>query len=161
VSLPASTTFDHEILTSIRRILTAVDQHSKYLARSHGITVSEFTCLTTLATEGTMTVEDLREALCLSPGVVAGLLASLERKGYVMQKRHSPGSVGTRVEITVSGRAITSQTPGSPQISLVEGLHHFPDDEKLAMLAALRRVLDLMKVGEANAAPILDVGPLS
>jgi DNA-binding MarR family transcriptional regulator len=137
-----------------------VDQHSRYLARHHGITVSEFTCLTTLAKEGPMTVRDLRETLCLSPGVVAGFLSSLERKGYVMQRRRSPGSEGTRVEITVSGRALTRQTPGSPQLSLVEGLHHLPDDEKLAMLGALRRVLDLMGAGEVEAAPILDVGPL-
>jgi DNA-binding MarR family transcriptional regulator len=159
-AVPPPTKFDHEILQAIRRIIRAVDQHSRFLVGHHGITVPQLMCLLVLDAEGTLSIGTLSQRVYLTPSTVTGIVDRLERKGHVVRVRGLSDRRVVEVRITETGHKVAGAAPDPLQTRLVEALHHVPDDEKLSMLGILRRLLALMEVGEIPAAPILEVGPL-
>ena len=78
------------VLSAIRRIVHAVDSHSKELERALGITLPQLVMLRAIRTLGEVTTGRLSAAASLSPATVTTILDKLEARRPARGHRHAP-----------------------------------------------------------------------
>jgi DNA-binding MarR family transcriptional regulator len=153
------------VLVAIRRIIRAVDLHSKRLLTSHGLTGPQLVALNELIRAGEETVTGLAKRISLSQGTVTAILDRLENRGYVARTRSDEDRRRVLVRTTDEGREIAAAgRPYLLQERFVDQYDRLAEWEKMMILSALARVAQMMEIDEdrlEDASPILVTGPLS
>ena len=149
-----------QMLREIRRIVRRIGQHSRALARRSGLTVPQVLCLKALDGLGKeITLSALAAEVQLSAGTVSRLVDRLEARGLLRRVRGDTDRRKVWIELTVKGRREVADLPAPLQEDFVERLHRLPAKERESLLAALRRVNELMEAEEIDAAPVLSPDP--
>src|SRR5690554_7088899 len=76
-----------EVLVALRRVIRATDMHSKYLAKTTGLTAPQILLLQTLRDRGQVTIGELAQDMSLSQATVTTILDRLEKRGLVYRQR--------------------------------------------------------------------------
>lgn len=150
---------DLRVLRAFRRIIRAIDLHSRRLEADHHITGPQLIALNAVS-EGPIATSELARRVHLSPSTIVGILDRLEGKGLVARQRSTQDRRLVYVELTPEGRKLAAHAPSPLQDRLAEALGALPRAEQQAIAAALEKVVGLMEAREIDAAPILDTGPL-
>jgi DNA-binding MarR family transcriptional regulator len=158
-SLPEN--YELRILQSIRRIIRAVDIHSRKLFSTSKLTGPQLLSLITIAENGPLTSVDLGKQIYLSPSTIVGILDRLEQKELVSRTRDREDRRRVFVEVTPTGRKVVEDAPSPLQDRLAEALINLPDLERATIALSLERIVDLMEAGQIDAAPILETGPIA
>lgn len=148
------------ILRALRRIVQAIDVHSRKLAQQHDITSPQLVTLLCVAEEGPLTLSGIAERVHVSSGTVVGILHRLESKGLVRRDRDTQDRRLVYVTITALGRRLAETAPSPLQDTFAEALHRLPELEQIAIAMSLERVVDLMQARGLDAAPLLETGEL-
>lgn len=156
----SQTSFDLWIFRSLRRIMRAVDIHSRKLASEFMVTGPQLLSLQTLHDDGPLTTSALAKLVHLSNSTVVGILDRLEQKGWVERTRSDGDRRVVVVTITQSGEDFLAQAPGLLQDRLATGLRRLPEKEQLAIAQALETVVELLEMDKQEAAPLLEAGPI-
>lgn len=147
------------VLRSLRRIIRAVDRHSKLLQQAQDLTSPQLVCLLTLVRQGPLTLKALSQAIDLSPSTTVGVVDRLAAKGLAVRARSLIDRRQVRVSTTPAGEAAAAQAPSPLQHRLVAGLRALPEAEQLLLAQALERVGELMGATDLDASAILDLAP--
>jgi DNA-binding MarR family transcriptional regulator len=149
-----------EILTSLRRIIRAVDIHSRKLKMAHDLTAPQLVCLLTVVESAPLTATELARRVHLSASTLVGILDRLEAKSLIRRVRGAADRRVVHVEATPRGQATASRAPSPLQDGLAAALGRLPRREQVTIAESLERIVDLMEAGDIEAAPILDTGKL-
>jgi len=149
--------YDQLILRSLRRIVRAMDIHSRRLRLTHEITGPQLVCLLELVARGPMPIKKLAEDVSLSASTVVGVLDRLESKGLVMRHRDLRDRRVVNVSATPTGVALVGQGPSPLQEGLANALNSLPDIEQATIALSLQRIVDLMETRQL-ASPGADTG---
>ncbi|MES2918504.1 MAG: MarR family transcriptional regulator [Pseudomonadota bacterium] len=149
------------VLRAIRRIIRAVDLHSKTLQQAQDITAPQLVCLLTLVRLGALTLKALSQAIDLSPSTTVGVVDRLAAKGLVERTRSASDRRQVRVSATAAGHALARQSPSPLQDRLVARLGALPVAEQLQLAGALERLVGLMGADAIDASAILDLAPIT
>lgn len=149
-----------EILTAIRRIIRAIDQHSRRLMARHGLTAPQLVVLRILVDGGESSVGALAERVSLSQPTVTGILGRLERRGLIGRSRSAFDRRRVLVHATDVGRALLAGAPPALQEQFLERLAELDDWEQSLILSSLQRVVHMMEATGIEAAPLLVSGPI-
>jgi len=144
--LPAN----HDIFMDLRRIMSAMDVHSRGLADRHGLTGPQMLCLRQLATAGSLASGALARAMALKPPTLTGILDRLEQRGFVSRERRPEDKRQVRVSLTALGRQIVRELPSPLQDRFESRLKALPLEEQAGIRRALNRVARMM---EGDAPP--------
>lgn len=150
---------DH-IVASIRRIVRAIDVHSRRLVEEHGLTIPQLYTLQETARLGGAATGTLARAVHLSQPTVSGILDRLERQGLIRRERSAHDRRTVVVRITPEGEQALRSAPSLLQTRFRERLARLEAWERHWMLAALQRIAAMMDAGEIDAAPVLETGAL-
>ncbi|MBN2054505.1 MarR family transcriptional regulator [bacterium] len=148
------------ILESLRRIIRAVDLHSKRLAAACNITGPQLICLMVISRHGRITTTGLARAVHLSASTVVGIVDRLAAKGLVVRARDTIDRRVVFVGATNAGEELLRQAPSPIQETFRTALHRLPSDAQETMAVVLERVVRLMEAQAIPAAPILEPGAL-
>jgi DNA-binding MarR family transcriptional regulator len=151
--------FDEAILTSLRRIMRAVDLYSRQLASRHQLTGPQLVCLRLLNRHGIMTSGHLAQEATLSAGTVTGILDRLEQRGYVRRERAEPDKRQVKISLTDPGREAVRQAPLPLQERFQQRLARLPATRQQEILFVLDSVVSMMEAESVDAAPLLATGP--
>lgn len=159
-SIPSEPAMDLEehIVAALRRLIRAVDLHSRRLAEDHGLTGPQLATLRELARAPAVPASALARAVHLSQATVTGILDRLERHGLVQRARGAADRRTVLVSITALGRERLASAPSLLQDRFREKLSQLRDWERLAMLANLQRIAEMMDAEQIEAAPHLVTG---
>ncbi|HEX4870306.1 MAG TPA: MarR family transcriptional regulator [Moraxellaceae bacterium] len=157
---PTALPTDVRVLRAIRRIIRAVDLHSKMLQQAQDITAPQLVCLLTLVRQGPLTLKALSQAIDLSASTTVGVVDRLAAKGLAQRSRNAPDRRQVLVSATPAGEALAAQSPSPLQDRLVSRLATLPAAEQRDLARALERLVDLMGAGAIDASAILDLAPL-
>lgn len=146
---------DLRILRGIRRIIRSIDQHSRWLAARHGVTVPQLVCLNSLIEGGPLTVKGLADRVFLSPSTVVGIIDRLEAKDYARRQRGERDRRQVLVEATEAGRAMLERSPSSLQGNFLEAFDRLPESERAQLAWSVERIVELLEINQVPAAPIL------
>ncbi len=143
------------VLRALRRIIRAVDIHSRKLNNEFHITAPQLICLYSLAKHGDMTLSALAKEVDLGTSTVNGIVDRLETKKYLTRTRSSEDRRKVVLAITDAGRKITSQAPILLQDRLSASLRNLPELEQATITLALERIVELMEAEHLEASPNL------
>ena len=161
MNVSSQTSFDLWIFRSLRRIMRAVDIHSRKLSAEFMVTGPQLLCLQTLHEDGPLTTSALAKLIHLSNSTVVGILDRLEHKSWIVRERGIGDRRGVLVNITASGEEFLAEAPGLLQDRLADGLKLLPEKEQLAIAQSLEKIVELLEMTHQEAAPLLESGPIS
>lgn len=147
-------------MRAIRRVIRAVDLHSKSLKQRADFTTPQLVCLTALAQKGPLTLKGLSESIDLSPSTVLGIIDRLHAKGLVERRRGDRDRRQVMLSITDAGQGALLSAPYPLQHTLLEGFHGLSELEQTTLTLAMERVVELLGARNLDTAAILDVAPL-
>ena len=90
------------IFTALRKIIRAVDVHSRKLNRNFNITAPQMICLYCLGKNGKMTQSRLSRTINIGISTVNGIIDRLEKKGLVLRQRDTKDRRKVFISITDS-----------------------------------------------------------
>ena len=137
-----------EVLVALRRIIRATDLHSKYLAKTTGLTAPQILLLQTLRNKGEDTVGGLAKEMSLSQATVTTILDRLEKKSLVIRER------------STTALATLKDAPLPLQEQFARQFRDLQDWEQLGIISSLSRIAQMMDAQHIDASPVLDVGIL-
>jgi DNA-binding MarR family transcriptional regulator len=151
---------EDEIVTALRRIIRAVDLHSRHLVHEVGLTWPQLATLRAAAKLGPCSIKALARTINLSQPTLTGIVQRLERAGYVHRTRHARDGRSVNVNVTPSGRTLLDTAPSLLQDRFHAELAKLRDWERTQTLASLQRIAEMMDVETLDASPILVAGPV-
>lgn len=146
--------------TAIRRIMRAVDLHSRPLAEGHGLTGPQLATLQAMARLGECSTGALARAVHLSGPTVTGILDRLTRMGLVDRFRSGQDRRSVTVRLTPAGEVILETAPLLLQDRFRQELVRLEQWEQTTILATLQRIAAMMDAESLDASPLLVHGPL-
>jgi DNA-binding MarR family transcriptional regulator len=154
---PAKASLDLEdlIVAAIRRLMRAVDLHSRRLVDDYGLTGPQLATLREAARTGPVAASTLARAVHLSSATMTGILTRLERRGLVSRTRSESDRRIVMVSITDIGREMLARAPSLLQDRFRQELSGLETWEQLMMLANLQRIASMMDAEALDAAPHL------
>ena len=153
--------YELRVLQSLRRIIRAVEIHSRKLAQNHRITGPQLACLLALKEGGPLLGTRLARKVYLSPSTVVGIVDRLEEKGLVTRERSPTDRRQVQVCITAAGVQLVANAPSPLQDKLSEALKNLPELEQVSITLALEKVVEMMEAGRIEASPVLESGPIA
>ncbi len=155
------TSYDLRILKSLRRIIRAVDLHSRKLSMQYNITGPQLASLMAIDERGPLTSSALAKLVYLSPSTLVGILDRLEQKSLVIRERSRQDRRVVNIEITADGHRLANSAPSPLQEKLSKSLQDLPEIEQVSITMSLEKIVTLMEADHLDAAPVLETGPLS
>lgn len=149
-----------KVLVALRRIMRAVDLHSRALLQRYGLSGPQLIILRELARLGEVSGSELAKAVSLSLATVTGILTRLEIRGLVSRRRSSADKRRVMVQATPEARRILQSAPPPLQESFARQFGKLQDWEQTVILSSLQRVVAMMEARELDASPILTADSL-
>ena len=151
---------DH-ILIALRRIIRAIDLHSRRLAQRDGLTVPQLVVLQELRQNGEMPGSRLAKAVSLSQATMTGILSRLEGRGLISRRRSRSDRRRVPVRLTDAGIALVDSAPPLLQESFCAELEKLAEWEQTQILSNLQRLVAMMEAENVDASPLLTTDELS
>ncbi len=146
-----------QVLSAVRRVIRAVDLHSRQLVQSHGLTGPQALILKALG-DGSLSAGALAEQVSLSQGTVTDIVSRLEQRALVTRLRSQSDRRRVMVALAPAGRECLASSPPLLQDRFASRFQELDDWEQTMLLASLQRIASLMDAGELDAAPVLSSG---
>jgi DNA-binding MarR family transcriptional regulator len=153
--------YELRVLQSLRRIIRAVEIHSKKLAHNYKITGPQLGCLSAIKENGPLTASKLAQTVYLSPSTIVGIVDRLEEKDLVLRQRGNRDRRQVQICLTDGGEQLLELAPSALQDTLAEALKLLPESEQISISLALEKIVALMEAGKIEASPVLETGSLS
>lgn len=136
------------------RLLWALDhvlhKRSKFMARRFGVTGPQRFALRVVGREPELTAGRLAEILKVHPSTLTGILQRLERRGFLVRKVDSTDRRRVRLELTSSGRAVTTSSSGSIEDRVGTVLKKTSRARLAATAGVLRTMVTMLEAGAAR-----------
>ena len=146
-----------QVIIALRRLIRAIDLHSRTLAASHGLTGPQALILKALQ-HGSLSAGELATRVSLSQGTVTDILKRLEQRGLITRIRDIKDRRRVMVEVTGAGSAVLLRSPPLLQERFTQRFKNLQDWEQTQLLASLQRIAAMMDAKDIDAAPVLSSG---
>jgi DNA-binding MarR family transcriptional regulator len=134
-----------QVVTALRRIVRAIDLHSRFLATRFGLTGPQLMVLEELSRRGDVSISDLARSVYLSHATVTDILARLERRGLVRRARSDADRRRVLASTTAAAEEILSRTPPPLQEQFLGQFNGFAAWERTQMLSSVQRIAAMME----------------
>jgi DNA-binding MarR family transcriptional regulator len=140
-------TYGLRMLGSIRRIIHAVDVHSRRLNSKHRITEPQMICLYWISRHGPLTISALAAKADLGASTIIGIIDRLEDKGLATRRRCRQDRRKVFIEATEQGAELTSKIPMMFEDQLLQSFSRLNPQEMEELAVALDKVAQLISPG--------------
>ena len=144
-----------QVLIAIRKIIRSIDLHSRQLIQRHNLTGPQLIILRKLEAVGEAAIGDLAEAVSLSHPTVTGIIARLEKRGFIVRIRGERDKRQFLVHLSDEGRKVLEKAPPLLRENFTKEFAKLVDWEQMQILSSLHRVVELMEAQDLEAAPYL------
>lgn len=149
---------EEEILRSIRRIVRAIELHSRHLIHEVGLTAPQLSVLKTVGSLAPATPTRIARELSLSQPTVSGILERLASKGLVQRAVASGDKRLHAYTLTEQSEQALSSSPPLLDERFRNKLRRLEEWERSWILASLQRVALMMDADHLEAGPLLTTG---
>lgn len=149
-----------KVLVALRRIMRAVDLHSKKLEREYRLTGPQLIILHEIIKTESITIGGLAKAVNLSNATITGIIDRLEKRGLVVRIRSSDDRRQVLIKTTAAGTKTLKSAPSPLQEEFVNRFNNLNSNDQESVLAALERVAEMMNAEHLEVAPMLSAQSL-
>jgi len=132
------------VLSALRQIVHAIDQHSRELERRHGLTIPQILVLRELYDHPGIPVGKLARRVSLSHATVTGILDRLVRRGLVERLKCDEDKRQILPRPTQAAAEVLAQAPDPLHERFIEQYARLQDWEQNLILSSLQRVASMM-----------------
>jgi len=150
----------HDVLISLRRIIRAIDIHSRSLIQRFGLTSPQLIILEELKVRVECSTGDLAKAISLSMATVTGILSRLESRGLIVRRRDEKDRRKVLVSATPAGGEVLDSAPPPLQESFMSEFDKLENWEQSLLLSSLQRIVKMMEATSIDATPMLVTGAI-
>ena len=148
-------TLDDQVIAALRRIVRAIDLHSRHLEERFGVTGPQLVALREAARLGQAPVSTLARSVHVSHPTMTGILSRLEKRGLVSRVRDESDRRRIHVTVTERGRAVLDAAPSPLQDRFRAQFRTLEKWEQNMMLATLQHIANMMDAEDLEASPVL------
>ncbi|BDM65258.1 MarR family transcriptional regulator [Shewanella sp. NFH-SH190041] len=149
-----------QLLVSLRRIIRAIDIHSKQLNKYAGLTGPQLLVMQKIAElEGSLAKQVAAE-INLSPATVTNIVDRLESRGLVIRRRSQSDKRKVHLYLSEQGLVLYKEAPRALQEHFITRYQNLEQWEQSQLLSAVERIAYMMDAEELDAAPVLVVGQI-
>ncbi|BBO81411.1 MarR family winged helix-turn-helix transcriptional regulator [Desulfosarcina ovata] len=159
-SARANANVSDEVLIALRRLIRAIDLHSRYLSKHFGLTGPQLIILRELAREGEMSSGEIAASVSLSQATVTGITDRLEKRGLVTKTKSDIDRRRVVIQPTTACQALLDQAPPPIQESFLNQFDKLRDWEQSMILSSLQRLVQMIDARDIKAEPVLTAGPI-
>ncbi|HEY9135520.1 MAG TPA: MarR family transcriptional regulator [Pseudomonadales bacterium] len=149
-----------EVLVALRRVIRAIDLHSKHLAKTTGLTAPQVLLLQTIRDNGEVTIGELAKEMSLSQATVTSILDRLEKRGLVCRERSKEDKRKVHAYLTEQACETLKEAPIPLQQHFARQFNDLNDWEQTMIISSLQRIAHMMDAQHIDASPVLDIGML-
>lgn len=146
-----------QVIVALRRVIRAVDLHSRTLVESFGLTGPQALILKALQ-NGSLSAGELAARVSLSQGTVTDILNRLEQRDLIKRIRDTEDRRRVIVEATDSGLVLLKQSPPLLQERFAQRFINLQEWEQTQLLSSLQRIAAMMDAEDIDASPVLSSG---
>ncbi|MGD2118611.1 MAG: MarR family transcriptional regulator [Chromatiales bacterium] len=157
----SKTDISEDILIALRRIIRAIDQHSRKLIQSHGLTGPQALLLHEIVRNGSLTGSQLAQRASLSQATVTDIVKRLEKRQLLERSRDAVDRRKLLLRATAQGEALVKKSVPLLQESFQARLAELPPAEQRQLLDSLQHIALMMNAEDLDAAPMLISGSLT
>jgi DNA-binding MarR family transcriptional regulator len=149
-----------QVLIALRRVIRATDLHSKYLAKTTGLTAPQILLLQAIRDKGEVTIGELANKISLSQATVTTILDRLEKRKLVSRERSKKDKRKVHAYLTDEAFTTLRNAPVPLQDQFTRQFNELDEWEQTMIISSLQRVAQMMDAQHIDAAPVLDIGTL-
>lgn len=149
-----------QLLISLRRVIRAIDIHSRQLSKQSGLTGPQLMVMQKIAQLEVPLAKQIAQDVALSPATVATIIERLETRGLVTRTRSETDKRKLHLSLTESGKTILGAAPKPLQEHFIKRYQNLEEWEQSQLLSAVERIASMMDAQELDAAPVLLVGQI-
>ena len=149
---------DDRVIAALRRIVRAIDLHSRHLVEHFSVTGPQLVALKELARLGQIPVGVLARNVHVSHPTMTGILDRLEKRGLVQRTRDTQDRRRMTATPTAKGLRLLESAPSPLQDRFRSEFSRLEEWEQTQMLASLQRIAAMMDAEQLDAAPVLTTG---
>ncbi len=150
-----------KLLISVRKIIQAIDLHSRTLSKNFGLTGPQLIILQEIAAHGKISVKPLAEKASLSQATVTDITKRLELRGYVIKEKRTDDKRSVTLSLSVKGKEILGKVPPMLQEIFTRRFSDLESWEQMMIISAFERVVSMMAADQIDAAPFMATGPIN
>ncbi|KMT64508.1 MarR family winged helix-turn-helix transcriptional regulator [Catenovulum maritimum] len=148
------------LLTSLRRVIRAIDLYSKKLSKETGLTSSQLIIMQAVSVQPGIMVKNLAESINLSSATVTSILDRLEQKQFIKRQRFEDDKRRVGLYLAEQGEAILKNAPKALQSHFVTRFEGLEEWEQMMLMSSVQRIASMMDAESIDAAPILEIGQI-
>ena len=149
-----------QLLISLRRVIRAIDIHSRQLNKQSGLTGPQLMVMQTISQLELPLAKDVAQEVALSPATVATIIDRLEARDLVVRTRSESDKRKWHLSLSEAGVTILSGAPKPLQDHFIKRYQNLEEWEQSQLLSAVERIASMMDANEIDAAPVLFVGQI-
>lgn len=151
-----STVPSDEVLIALRKIMHAIDLHSKKLVKKYGVTGPQLIALKEIERHGHISLTALAKSVSLSLATVSSMLDRLEKQNYVKRIRAENDRRTFHVCVTELGAEALRKSPNLLQEEFLKKFESLEAWEQHLIVSSLQRVASMMNAQAIETAPYLE-----
>lgn len=155
------TSRSEQALISLRQILLAVEVDSRFLAKQSALNPSQFILLQLLQSKKSMTPSEIAKDMSLAHATVSTLTDKLHQAGLIKREVSAKDRRSQKISLTELGRQTLFKAPDILQRRFESEFKNVSEQRQTEMISVLRQISALLGAEEIDAAPLLDVGPVT
>lgn len=134
----------YDVLVTLRRIIRAIDMHSKKLGKEYGLTGPQLMVLKEIRSGSDITIGHVAKKVSLSQATVTNIIDRLESRGMVTRERSTEDKRRVIVRTTDKADAILDSNPSVLQADFINSFQTLETWEQNLILSSLQRIATMM-----------------
>ncbi|MCL1127276.1 MarR family winged helix-turn-helix transcriptional regulator [Shewanella surugensis] len=149
-----------QLLISLRRVIRAIDLHSRQLNKQSGLTGPQLMVMQKIAQLDAPLAKQVAEEITLSAATVTTIINRLESRGLVNRQRSETDKRKVHLYLSDNGQAILNGAPKPLQEHFIKRYQGLDEWEQSQLLSSIERIASMMDAEDLDAAPVLLVGKI-
>jgi DNA-binding MarR family transcriptional regulator len=151
----ANLALEDQVIAALRRIVRAIDLHSRHLLDRYGVTGPQLLALQVAARLGETPASSLSRHIHVSHSTMTGILDRLEKRGLVSRIRDKDDRRRVSISVSDRGRKVLDEAPSPLQDRFRSEIAKLEEWEQTQILSTLQRIAAMMQAEEIEASPVL------
>lgn len=150
-----------ELLIALRKVIRAIDLHSKHLNKTSGLTSPQLLIMLEIDKASGINSSQVAKNVNLSAATVTNILDRLENKSLVSRVRDTQDKRKVGLFLTDAGKALLLNAPQALQEHFINKFSSLAQWEQSQLLSSMERLSEMMNADEIDAAPLLELQAMS
>ncbi len=129
-----------KILIGLHKNVKELDRRTLDIARSYGLSFSQFMVLEALYSKGNLSIGEVREAILSSVGTISLVVKNLEKMGYVKRKTDENDKRVSILSLTDEGRDVIDKVIPENETMIYDYMKDLSGGEIETLLSLLKKL---------------------